>query len=153
MAVKSYTKNSGSKRQKNNAGRPTVITPEVVSILVGSFSSGMNIREACWQSGISHEAYYSRVRDDEQFADTMARAQAAPTMSARQVIVDAINNNDVGAAKWWLERKATDEFGRNPIPIPMEVKAPSPFPAMTDEELIKLGRELQYIHEHEVMSD
>lgn len=144
MAVKVPTHN-GEKNVKNSPGRPTVITPEVVSILVSSFTSGMNVREACWQSGISHEAYYYRLREDEQFADTMARSQAAPTMNARRVIVDAINNNDVGAAKWWLERKAADEFGHNTPPNKEPESKANPFASMSDEELNKLGVELSWL--------
>ncbi len=133
------------RRQENKRGRPTVITAEVVSILVASFQGGMNAREACWQSGISHEAYYSRVRSDEQFADTMARAQAAPTISAKRVIVDAINSNDVGAARWWLERKASEEFS-NPKPNKEESeKAPNRFAAMSDDELQNYAEELWYM--------
>ncbi len=127
-------------------GRPTVITAEVVNILVGCFRSGVTVREACWQSGISHEAYYSRLRDNQQFADIIAKAQAAPTMSARRVIVEAINNNDVSAAKWWLERKATDEFGSNPkVVVEESKKPPNRFADMSDEEMNKLGVELSHL--------
>jgi hypothetical protein len=37
-------------------GRPSVITPKTVSKLIASFNLGCSIREACWQSGVSHEA-------------------------------------------------------------------------------------------------
>lgn len=132
-------------KEPQSRGRPTVMTPEVVSILVASFQGGMNAREACWQSGISHEAYYNRQRTDEEFADTMARAQAVPTMSAKRVIVDAINSNDVTAAKWWLERKAVEEFGHNMTPAKEPETKTNRFAAMTNDELSKLGVELSYL--------
>ncbi len=123
-------------------GRPTVITPDVVSLLVSSFHNGMNVREACWQSDISHEAYYNRLRSDEQFADIMAKAQAYPTSKAKQVVVEAINKGDVSASKWWLERKALDEFGRNPEVVPEEPPKVNVFATMSDEELHSFGEEL-----------
>lgn len=56
-----------SKRDKNKVGRPTVITYKVVSQLEALLSVGLTVREACLESGISHEAYYSRVRSDDRF--------------------------------------------------------------------------------------
>ena len=128
-----------------NRGRPTVVTPEVVSILVNCFKSGMSVREACLQSVISHETYYSRVREDKQFADIMGRAQQAPTISARQVIVEAINNGSLSASKWWLERKVPEEFSHNPVPLQESEPKTNHFAALSDEEMQKLGVELLYL--------
>lgn len=130
---------------KSRGGRPHVTAnPEVVSILVESFHSGMTVREACWQSGISHEAYYNRIRSDEKFADTMAKAQEVPIINARRVVIEAINQGDISAAKWWLERKAPDEFGRN-MPLKLHVEQPSrnPFMEMSEEEILHLRGQLQ----------
>lgn len=84
------------------SGRPTVITTKVVSLLVASFQNGLTVREACWQSGISHEAYYSRLRSDEQFADIMTKAQSDITMAAKKLLAKQIRKGSVSAAKWWL---------------------------------------------------
>lgn len=35
------------------------------------------------------------------------------TFRARQVILQAIDNGDIKAAQWWLERKAKFEFAAN----------------------------------------
>lgn len=95
------------------AGRPKVTdSPDVVSLLVTSFQNGLNVRQACWQSGISHEAFYARMRDDSVFADTMARAQQLPSIGARIAITGAIKQGDVSASKWWLERRDAAEFDR-----------------------------------------
>jgi len=65
------------------AGRPKATDkPDVVSILVTSFHSGMTVREACWQSGISHEAYYSRLRSDGQFGVTKDKRTTPRTIKA-----------------------------------------------------------------------
>lgn len=101
---------------KRSVGRPKVTDKQdVVSLLVASFHSGFTIREACWQSGISHEAYYQRLRSDVEFADIMVRAQSLTTMKAKQVIIAAIEKGNIGAARWWLERKASEEFGNKNI--------------------------------------
>lgn len=112
---------------KRRPGRPKVTDDDtVVSLLVTSFHSGMTVREACWQSGISHDAYYRRLQSDRQFSDTMARAQAMPTINSRKVIVEAINRGDMKAAKWWLERKARKEFGKQDNHMAVTEKEPTP---------------------------
>ena len=132
------------------SGRPTVITPNVVSLLVASFHSGLTVREACWQSGISHEAYYTRLRSNKQFADIMSRAQAQPTCKAKQVVVEAINNGDIGASKWWLERKVSDEFGRSPdIKVVKPVSKENQFVSMSDAELDAVGIALLHVLQYE----
>ncbi|MDQ5885888.1 MAG: hypothetical protein QG628_285 [Patescibacteria group bacterium] len=127
-------------------GRPTKLTPEVVSILADCLRQGMTVREACSQAVISHEAYYSRTRSDEHFADIMYKAQQEPTITARQVLIEAINKGDVGVSKWWLERKAADEFGSTPkVEAVKLVKPPNSFADMSDEEINKLGVELSHL--------
>lgn len=123
-------------------GRPTAITPEVVSKLVSSFSNGMSVREACWQSKISHETYYNRLRNDEQFADMMSKYQASPTTKAKKVIVDAINNGNISASKWWLERRAPDEFGNSSHEINKSEDKTNQFANMSDNEMRLLGIEI-----------
>jgi len=76
----------------------------------------------------------------------MERAQATPTMNARRVVVEAINNSDVSAAKWWLERKAASEFGTNPKLVKEEPEKPANrFADMSDDEMNKLGLELSHL--------
>lgn len=120
------------------SGRPTVITPKVVSLLLASFHNGLTVREACWQSGISHETYYSRVRSDKQFADKMAKAQADLTMTAKLVIAKQVREGNISAAKWWVERQQTK----------MDESQPQPEPAMSDEEAERNMRLLYESWEH-----
>lgn len=121
-------------------GRPKATDkPDVVSLLVTSFHNGLNVREACTQSGISHEAYYNRLRTDEQFTDTMAKAQLQPKMNAKVVVLKAINGGDVNAAKWWLERKSRDEFGRDSVPEQEPKAEPNPLDKQyTDAEMAEV---------------
>lgn len=121
---------------KNKAGRPSAITPKVVSLLVASFHSGLTIREACWQSGISHEAYYNNLRLDEQFADKMEQAQAHTTISAKKLIAKEISKGNVSAAKWWLERH--DKFPVISVETPDE--EPELDTAELDDQIASLDR-------------
>ncbi len=97
---------------ENKAGRPTVITPKVVSKLEALFSVGLTVREACLESGISHEAYYSRVRSDEQFADKMANAQNNLTNTAKKVVAYKLMDQDAKTAMWWLDRLDKKEMAK-----------------------------------------
>lgn len=91
-------------------GRPRVVTGSVVSLLVACFHNGLTVRQACWQSGISHEAYYRTLKIDSVFADKMNKAQQIPSITARTNIMSAIKKGDISASKWLLERKDKEEF-------------------------------------------
>ncbi len=144
MAAKSYTPNiKGENFIEKKPGRPSVITPEVVSILITSFHYGLTIREACWQSDISHEAYYSRLRNDAEFADIMSKAQSNVTIKAKQIVISAINGGDLGTAKWWLERKTNDEFSKNATNPISDENTLEEREIMTEEEVMKLKEELR----------
>lgn len=90
---------------KRKPGRPKVTDkPNVVSLLVGAFRDGLTIRQACIQSGISHEAYYRRCRDDADFADKMYYAQQSVLITARKNVIKAIKGGDLRTSQWWLEK-------------------------------------------------
>jgi hypothetical protein len=96
-------------------GRPTVITQGTVQKLERAFRHGFNVSTACLYAGISRATYYQHTSSDPDFLDKMQLAQAWVTMRAKLVVVSAINNNSLPAAKWWLEHKARDEFGSSAI--------------------------------------
>jgi hypothetical protein len=126
-------------KKETPVGRPTVITPKVVSQLVTWLSIGLTVREACLEAGISHEAYYSRVRSDEQFADKMAKAQNTVTTTAKKVVATRVLDGDTKTAMWWLDRLEKRELATlqavadgsqtiDPVTVPEadpEVKPPS----------------------------
>lgn len=117
-------------------GRPTVITAKVVRLLVTSFHNGLTVRQACWQSGISHEAYYQRLRNDIDFADTMSKAQYLPSITARTNITKAIKKGDISSSRWWLERKEKDEFSsKADITVQEEIIA-----MPTDDEIERIQK-------------
>ncbi len=96
-------------------GRPTVITQDTVRKLEQAFKDGLSVSEACFVSGIGRTAYYGRRTTDKAFAIKMELAKAYVTLRAKKVVVQAINDGNLTAAKWYLERKARNEFGLHPV--------------------------------------
>lgn len=92
------------------AGRPTVVTEEIIEKLEGCFRDGAHVLEACENVGISRQAYYDRLNTDQVFADRMNTAQEYTTEIARAVVSRAIKRGDKESAKWWLERRVKEKF-------------------------------------------
>ena len=102
-------------------GRPKVTDkPDVVSLLVGAFRDGLTVRQACIQSGISHEAYYRRCREDNDFADKMYYAQQSVLIAARKNVIKAIKGGDLRASQWWLEQHSFANLVEEPQPMAVE---------------------------------
>jgi len=99
--------------QKQKMGRPTVLTPEVLNKLETALAAGFGVTASCYYSGISKSVFYERKALDKDFASKMRLAEEFSTYQARQVILNAINQGNVKAAQWWLERKARVEFAPN----------------------------------------
>ena len=91
-------------------GRPTVMTPEVVGKLEQAFSLGCSDIEACLFAGISKQALYDYQTKNPDYADRKAMLKEKLVLKARTVIAESLNKSDENTAKWYLERKAKDEF-------------------------------------------
>jgi hypothetical protein len=111
-----------------NVGRPTVINSDTVRKLEQAFRDGFSVSRACELSSIGRTVFYDHLKASEEFANKMRLAQEWPQERARQVVVSAVVKGDVSAAKWLLEKKASDEFGQrtqlsieNPIEVSSEV--------------------------------
>ena len=104
------------KRNNKNMGRPTVFTPEVVTKIEKSLQNGFTIGKACHLAGISTMSYYREIERNQDFCDNMKRAQEWAVEKARQNVVMAIQEGDQTTSRWYLERKAKDEFSvRNEV--------------------------------------
>ena len=106
-----------------SVGRPTVITEEVVRKLESILQLGVSDGIACQYAQISRDAFYDHLKNDPAFSDRIQSAKDLITIAAGQVVVNDITvNKDVASAKWWLERKAPDEFGdKKSEPPPIQV--------------------------------
>lgn len=71
---------------------------------------GYNITAACLIAGISRETYYAHIAKNPELSDRFELAGQMGSYKARHVILQAINNNDLKASMWWLERKCRAEF-------------------------------------------
>jgi hypothetical protein len=99
----------------DKGGRPTVIDKDVVRKLEQAFKDGLSVSEACFISGIGRRTFYDHKASDATFAHKIELAKAYVTLRAKKVVVQAINNDNLTAAKWYLERKARNEFGLHPV--------------------------------------
>lgn len=109
-----------------SVGRPTIINEPIVRKLERCLKDGMSIRQACWQSGISHDTFYSRCRADAEFSDRMQAAREYILTVAKANIINGIKKGDTKLSQWWLERRARAEFGitEGNIPEPELVSEP-----------------------------
>lgn len=96
-------------------GRPTVIDKDVVRKLEQAFKDGLSVSEACFVSGIGKRTFYDHKATDTVFAHKMELAKAYVTLRAKKVVVQAVYSGNLTAAKWYLERKARNEFGLHPV--------------------------------------
>lgn len=91
-------------------GRPSKLTPETIDKLRTAFLMGCSDIEACLYADISKTALYNYQQKNPDFVDQKEQWKEQLTLKARTVIANALNNKDENTAKWYLERKAKNEF-------------------------------------------
>lgn len=91
-------------------GRPTKLTPETIDKLRTAFLMGCSDIEACLYADISKTALYNYQQKNPNFVDQKEQWKEQLTLKARTVIANSLNNKDENTAKWYLERKAKNEF-------------------------------------------
>lgn len=82
--------------------------PVVVEKLSEAFGKSYSVIEACQFAGIHKDTYYKWLKEIPEFEGLMATAKAQPLKKAKEVINIALTANDVGTAKWLLERRDPD---------------------------------------------
>ena len=92
------------------AGRPTVMTDEVISKLEHAFSMGCTDKEACLYAGISTTPFYEYQQEFPEFKERKEMLKESVTLHARLNLSGSIMGGDVDNSKWHLERKKKDEF-------------------------------------------
>ena len=99
-------------------GRPTVMTEEVLQKLEYAFMRGLTDLEACLYADIGTTTLYNYCEENPEFRERKEELKQHPTAKARLNVTEAIENGNEELSKWWLERKAKDEFSTK-----QEVKA------------------------------
>lgn len=92
------------------AGRPKVITDEVVAKLEEAFLYGLTDLEACLYADISKNTLYRYIEENEEFRDRKELLKKQPLIKAKLNINKDIINGDINTSKWYAERKGRDEF-------------------------------------------
>jgi hypothetical protein len=90
------------------AGRPTVMTDEVIRKLEDAFLSDATNEEACVYADICETAFYKYKAANPKFTENIERLKGMTGLKAKVVIRESIENGDKHDAKWWLERRDKD---------------------------------------------
>jgi hypothetical protein len=94
----------------DKVGRPTVMTEETLQKLEYAFLRGLTDVEACLYADIGTTTLYNYCEENPEFRERKEELKQHPTAQAKLNVTEAIENGDEDISKWWLERKAKDEF-------------------------------------------
>lgn len=92
----------------NPDGRPTVMTEKVLEDLRKAFMVGATDRQACAYAGISAGTLYNYQVQYPEYLEQKENWKDHPIMKARATVYGKLG--EIETAKWFLERKAKDEF-------------------------------------------
>lgn len=98
---------------KYDTGRKSIMTNDVVAKLENVFSIGGSDVEACLMAGISRDTLYDYQKAHPEFVDRKNMLKEKLVLKARTVIANALNKEDRDMAKWYLEKKKKNEFGKD----------------------------------------
>lgn len=93
-----------------DVGRPTIMTPETISLLEGAFLNGASDKEAIFQANIGSTTFYNYCAENPEFVIRKEMLKDQVKYRARKNIAEAINDGDKPLSQWYLERKVKDEF-------------------------------------------
>jgi hypothetical protein len=96
------------RKRKSNAGRPTVMTPEVMRKLEQAFTIDCSIEEACSFAGIGTTSFFEYQRKHPEYTEVVQSYRNRLAIRARQALAKTID--EAKNAQWWLERKRRAEF-------------------------------------------
>lgn len=96
---------------ENKGGRPTVMTEAMIGKLEMLFTKGLTDREACLIADISPSTLYDYCNEHPEFAERKELLKEQIKTQAKLNVAEAIaEKKDIDMSKWYLERKARDEF-------------------------------------------
>lgn len=98
------------KESKNKVGRPRTINEKVLRKLKEAFMMGCTNREACFYAEVPESTFYDFLKEYPEYSDKIAMWKDYEKIKARLVVHKALDAGDRDMAKWYLERKAKDEF-------------------------------------------
>lgn len=98
------------KSEHKEAGRPSIMTKEVVEKLEYAFISGLTDEEASFYAGIDRGTLYNYCKDNPDFSTRKEILKRSLVVRSKFNLATVINDGSVLDSKWLLERKAKDEF-------------------------------------------
>ena len=87
---------------------PVKMDDLTVKKLEEAFSIGADVRAACCYANISHTTYYNWIKSFPEYEERFATLRDKPILKAYNTINRGLDQ--IETAKWYLERKAKDEF-------------------------------------------
>ena len=93
-----------------DSGRPTVMTEEVLQKLEEAYTMDFNDREACFHAGIAISTFHHHKEKNQEFCNKVEVWKNDIKRRSKKLLHLAINSGDVSTAKWWLEKKAPEEY-------------------------------------------
>ena len=97
-------------KEKRKVGRPTVMGSETLGKLEYAFLKGLSDRQACLYAGINPDSLYEYCKNHPDYSDRKELLKEQPKIRAKLIISDKLDEGDPEIAKWYLERRAKDEF-------------------------------------------
>lgn len=101
---------SPAKKPTKKVGRPTIIDNTKLQKLREAFLMGCTDDEACLYAEIAPATLYNYQNTNPEFLEQKEYWKNNPILKARKVVFDKIESGDENTAKWYLERKAKQEF-------------------------------------------
>jgi hypothetical protein len=95
---------------KDNPGRPTKMTEETLGKLREAFLMGCTDEEACIYADINPDTLYDYQKKNKRYSEQKELWKKNPLLKARKTLIEALL--EPKHAKWYLERKKKDEFGK-----------------------------------------
>jgi hypothetical protein len=89
-------------------GRPSVMTPEIITKIEQVATLDGTVEEMAMYGGIHRDTLYTYFKQNPEFSDRIHALRQSLILKARYTIVN--NLDDISTAKWYLERKARKEF-------------------------------------------
>lgn len=91
-------------KRHENSGRPSKITPDMVTKLEEAFSFGLTDEKACLLVGISKMTLYRFIEKNPSFSDRKEALKTMPDITAQKFIVGKLDK-DTAVAQWWMTKK------------------------------------------------
>jgi len=91
-------------------GRPSKITPELLTKLEEGFMMSLTDEECCLYCDINPVTLYRYIEKNPAFSKRKEILKRTPNIQAKSNWVKEIKKGAYNSSKEWLERKAKDEF-------------------------------------------